>query len=327
MADLLAVATSNLISPAILAFLLGGLAGFLRSDLEIPEAIAKGLSIYLMLAIGLKGGASLAASDAGFSILPGLIAAVMLSFVIPYIAFFLLRLTTKFSHIDTAAVSAHYGSVSIVTFVTATQFLTSLDIKYEAYIIAMVALMETPAIVSGLLLAREKGKGGSKTSIFQPEMLREILFNGSIVLLLGGFVIGWATGEEGLETVAPFFVDPFQGVLCLFLLDMGLVAAHRLRTASSLSPAAIAFGLYMPIIGAVLGGATGFAVGISAGGATLLAVLAASASYIAVPAAIRLALPKADPGIFIPLSLGVTFPFNVLIGIPLYAAVIAALYS
>eukprot|EP00439_Symbiodinium_sp_Y106_P088455 s1_g991.t1 len=313
MADVLAVATSNLVSPAILAFLLGGLAGFLRSDLEIPEAIAKGLSIYLMLAIGLKGGASLAASDAGMSILPGLIAAVLLSFLIPYVAFFLLRMTTRFTRIDAAAVSAHYGSVSIVTFVTATQFLTSLDITYEAYIIAMVALMETPAIVSGLLLARKKnGEGSSKTPLFQPEMLREILFNGSIVLLLGGFVIGWATGEQGLETVAPFFVDPFQGVLCLFLLDMGLVAAHRLRTASSLSPSAIAFGLYMPLIGAVLGGATGYAVGLSAGGATLLAVLAASASYIAVPAAIRLALPKADPGIFIPLSLGVTFPFNVL---------------
>jgi len=328
MADVLAVAASNLVSPAILAFLLGALAGFLRSDLEIPEAISKGLSIYLMLAIGLKGGASLASSDAGMSILPGLIAAVLLSFLIPYIAFFLLRMTTRFSTIDSAAVSAHYGSVSIVTFVTATQFLTSLDITYEAYIIAMVALMETPAIVSGLLLARKKGaEDGTKAPLFQPEMLREILFNGSIMLLLGGFVIGWATGEQGLETVAPFFVDPFQGVLCLFLLDMGLVAAHRLRTASSLSPSAIAFGLYMPIIGAVLGGATGYVVGLSAGGTTLLAVLAASASYIAVPAAIRLALPKADPGIFIPLSLGVTFPFNVLVGIPLYAAAIATLYN
>ncbi|MEQ9143044.1 MAG: sodium-dependent bicarbonate transport family permease [Parvibaculaceae bacterium] len=325
MADIFAVASGNLLSPPILAFLLGGLAGFLRSDLEIPEAIAKGLSIYLMLAIGLKGGASLAGSDAGLGVLPGLLAAVVLSFALPYLAFFLLRLSTGLSIVNAAAVSAHYGSVSIVTFVTATQFLTGMEIGYEPYIIAMVALMETPAIISGLMLAREKKESGGAASLFKPEMIREILFNGSIMLLLGGFAIGWASGKDGLDSVSAFFVDPFQGVLCLFLLDMGLVAAHRLRASRSLTPGVIAFGLYMPVIGATLGGATGLAIGLSAGGATLLAVLTASASYIAVPAAIRLALPKADPGIFIPLSLGVTFPFNVLIGIPLYSAVILAL--
>lgn len=325
MIDMLASAAGNFLTPTILAFMLGALAGFFRSDLTVPEAITKGISIYLMLAIGMKGGASLAESGVGLDVLPGLAVAVMLSFLIPLVAYALLKLATRLPTVDSAAVAAHYGSVSIVTFVTAAQFLTDIDVPYEAHIIAMVALMETPAIISGLLLARRNAATSVNTSLFAPEMVREIFFNGSIVLLLGGFAIGWATGPEGMASVAPFFVDPFQGILCLFLLDMGLVAAHRLRAAQSLTINVVAFGLYMPLIGATLGACAGFAVGLSVGGTTLLSVLCASASYIAVPAAMRLALPKADPGVYIPLSLGVTFPFNVLIGIPLYTACIDAI--
>ncbi|MEQ9520341.1 MAG: sodium-dependent bicarbonate transport family permease [Parvibaculum sp.] len=327
MIDVLSAASSNFLSPTILAFVLGALAGFFRSDLEVPEAITKGLSIYLMLAIGMKGGASLATSGVGLDVLPGLVAAIVLSFFIPLVAYGLLKFATRLSTVDAAAVSAHYGSVSIVTFVTATQFLTDIDVPYEAHVIAMVALMETPAIITGLMLARRGVASRAKGSLFTPDMVREIFFNGSIVLLLGGFAIGWATGPDGMKSVSPFFIDPFQGVLCLFLLDMGLVAAHRLRAAQSLTLGVVAFGLYMPLIGAVFGAAAGLLVGLSVGGTILLTVLCASASYIAVPAAMRLALPKADPGIYIPLSLGVTFPFNVLIGIPLYAACIDAIVN
>ncbi|MBO6544224.1 MAG: sodium-dependent bicarbonate transport family permease [Alphaproteobacteria bacterium] len=327
MIDVLSAAGSNFLSPTILAFVLGALAGFFRSDLEVPEAIAKGLSIYLMLAIGMKGGASLATSGVGLDVLPGLVAAVGLSFLIPFVAYGLLKFATRLQSVDAAAVSAHYGSVSIVTFVTATQFLTDIDVPYEAHVIAMVALMETPAIISGLMLARRNAASKVNSSLFSPDMVREIFFNGSIVLLLGGFAIGWASGPQGMASVSAFFVDPFQGVLCLFLLDMGLVAAHRLRAARSLTFSVVAFGLYMPLIGATFGAITGLAVGLSPGGAILLTVLSASASYIAVPAAMRLALPKADPGIYIPLSLGVTFPFNVLIGIPLYATCINAIVT
>ncbi len=330
MDQVLSSVLGNFLSPAILAFILGALAGFLKSDLEIPEAIAKGLSIYLMFAIGLKGGASLAASQVGIEVLPVFVAAFALSFFIPFVAFYLLKLTTRLSRENMGGVAAHYGSVSIVTYVTATEFLKTSGIGFEAYMVAVVALMETPAIISGLMLAQGKGAGNAASgkegkSKINKDLMREILFNGSIVLLLGGFAIGWVTGPDGLDKVSGLFVDPFQGVLCLFLLDMGLVASHRIRASRALSLPVVVFGLYMPVIGAGLGMISGFIVGLSAGGIALLAILSASASYIAVPAAMRLALPKADPGLYIPLSLGITFPFNIVIGIPLYTGLVLAL--
>jgi hypothetical protein len=296
-----------------LFFALGLAAAIARSDLNVPEAIAKGLSLYLLLAIGFKGGAAVASHGADTKLALALIAGVALSAFIPLIAFRALSLTTGLTRIDAAAISAHYGSISIVTFLAATQALMSSGGQPEGYMVAVAAAMETPAIVTALWLAN-KGSGSVDRGA-----LREIFLNGSIVVLTGSFLIGWITGPQGLESIAAFIVAPFKGVLCLFLLDMGLIAGRGLREGrKNLTPPVIIFGLYMPLIGALLGLAAGSVIGLSAGGTALLTTLAASASYIAVPAAMRLALPEAKPSLYLPLSLGVTFPFNLTIGIPLY---------
>ena len=319
-------ALANLLSPMILAFALGVGAGLLRSDLEIPDAIAKGLSIYLMFAIGLKGGAELALAPSALAVLPSLIAALTLSFLMPILAFALLRAMTQLGPIDRAAIAAHYGSVSVVTFATGAEFLRAAGVSYEGHVVAMLALMETPAIITGLLLARwamPVPATAQKKRLMEPDVAREVLLNGSIVLLVGGFLIGWFSGKPGFDAVSPFFVDPFKGVLCLFLLDMGLLVARRFAGFRHLGLGLVLFGLVMPILGAVIGLATGWALGLSEGGVTLVALLAASASYIAVPAAMRMALPKADPALYVSVSLGVTFPFNIVIGVPIYHAIAA----
>lgn len=320
MPDIIALAVANLTSPVILFFVLGLGASLARSDLTVPEAIAKGMSLYLLLAIGFKGGAGVAAHGVDATLIAALIAGVALSAALPLIAFRLLRATSGLSRIDAAAVAGHYGSISIVTFLAATQALADSGIAAEPYMVAVAAAMETPAIIAALWLAASPGGGGSQGgSSKDPAALREIFLNGSIVMLIGSFAIGLIAGEAGMTRVAPFIVEPFQGVLCLFLLDMGLIAGRGLRSARQhLSPSVIAFGAYMPLIGAVLGLASGAAIGLSPGGTALLATLSASASYIAVPAAMRLALPDANPSIYLPLSLGVTFPFNLAIGIPIY---------
>lgn len=320
MGDLLSLAADNLLSPIILSFALGLLASLARSDLSIPEAVAKGMSIYLLFAIGFKGGASVASygldARLGLSLLMG----VFLSALLPLIAFALLRVMTGLSRLDAGAVAAHYGSISIVTFVAATSVLESAGIASEGYMVAVAAAMEAPAILSALWLISRGG--GSSSKGMDSELMREIMLNGSIVLLVGAFFIGWATGEDGLAEIAPFIVTPFKGVLCLFLLDMGLVAGRGLRGGGSvLRPGVLAFGVLMPIIGAALGLAAGAMLGLSLGGVVLLMTLSASASYIAVPAAMRVALPEANPSIYLTLSLGVTFPFNLTVGIPLYLAV------
>jgi hypothetical protein len=223
--------------------------------------------------------------------------------------------------VDAAAVAAHYGSISIVTLLAAIQALDTAGITYEGYMVAVAAAMETPAILVALWLARKSKASANGPSGLDTHSLREILLNGSIVVLIGSFVIGWITGEKGLASIAPFIVDPFKGVLCLFLLDMGVIAGRGFQEGRrSLKPGVVLFGLYMPLIGAALGALAGIATGLSPGGTALLITLSASASYIAVPAALRLALPEARPAIYLPLSLGVTFPFNLTIGIPLYIA-------
>jgi uncharacterized protein len=330
MQDVVDLAIANLISPMILFFLLGAGAALLRSDLQIPEQIGKGLALYLLLAIGFKGGTAMAVSSLDATFIGAIVSGVLLSFCIPVLGFVLLRLTSELDRVTAAAVAAHYGSISAVTFVTAVGFLNVQNVPYENYLIAIMALMETPAIITGLLLAR----GAARASVAADgagggfgELAREILLNGSVVVLVGAFAIGWATGESGMKAVQPFVVEPFLGVLCLFLLDMGLVAARQLRSATALGPRVIAFGLYMPLIGAILGLAASLLVGLSLGGTLLLTVLSASASYIAVPAAMRIALPSANAAVYLTLSLAVTFPFNVLIGIPLYYAVAEALIA
>ncbi len=321
MSDLFSIALSNLLSPMVLFFALGFVAALARSDLSIPEAIAKALSLYLMLAIGFKGGAGVAAHGIDATLVLTAIAGIALSFLMPFVAFTLLKRMSKLSGVDAAAVSAHYGSISIVTFVSGAEFLSLMGVTYEGYLVAVMALMETPAIISGLWLASRYLDRSDNTSNGQNELLREVFLNGSVVLLIGAFVIGLATGTKGMETVAPFIDAPFKGILCFFLLDMGLIAASRLREARVISPGLIGFGLLMPLIGAALGTAAGLLVGLSTGGVTLMAVLAASASYIAVPAAMRLALPEANPAVYLTLSLAITFPFNLTVGIPLYLAV------
>lgn len=323
MQGLIELAAANLISPIILFFALGVAASLARSDLTIPEAVAKGLSLYLLLAIGFKGGASVADHGVDQILILSLVTGVLLSLLLPFIAFGMLRALTGLSAIDAAAVAAHYGSISIVTFVAASAVLTSIGIEYNGYMVAVAAAMEAPAILSALwLAARAGGAGRDADATMGSGLLREILLNGSIVLLVGAFLIGMATGQDGLEEIEAFIVAPFKGVLCLFLLDMGLVAGRGLRSARGLITInLLAFGVLMPLTGAAIGLVAGMMLGLSIGSVALMMVLSASASYIAVPAAMRVALPEANPAIYLTLALGITFPFNLTLGIPLYLAV------
>ena len=319
MSGALELAASNILSPMVLFFALGLVAAVARSDLSVPEAVAKGMALYLMLAIGFKGGVAVADHGLDATLVLAIVAGGILSFVIPVIAFAILRLTTRLSIIDAAAVAAHYGSISIVTFVAATQALTSAGLDYPGYMVAVAAIMESPAIIAALFLVARSG--ASSSSGFNVELIREVALNGSIVLLVGAFFVGLITGREGFDAIAPFIESPFKGVLCLFLLDMGLIAGRGLREGRKhLTKRTVAFGLYMPLVGAALATLVAIPLGLGPGGAALLITLSASASYIAVPAAMRLALPEAKPAIYLTLSLGVTVPFNLTIGIPLYIA-------
>lgn len=328
MAETLDIAAASLLSPMVLFFALGFAAALVRSELSVPEAVGKGLALYLMLAIGFKGGVSVAEAGASLNLLMTAAAGIALGFVIPFVAHALLRATTRIDDATRAAVAAHYGSISVVTFVAATEVLKAQAIAFDGYMVAVMALMETPAIIAGLLLAR-------RTISERDEMLgegtmpgglmREVFLNGSVVLLLGAFAIGIATGTRGMEAIGPFVDAPFKGVLCLFLLDMGLLAARRLRAAAGLTPALAAFGIYMPLIAAAMGLAAGTALGLMPGSVALLTVLSASASYIAVPAAMRMALPEANAAIYLTLSMAITFPFNLVAGIPVYTAIALAL--
>ena len=322
MGDILSLAGQNLLTPMILSFVLGLAAAIARSELSVPEAAAKMMSLYLLFAIGFKGGVAGAGHGVDGHLLSAMLGGVALSFLLPFVAFGLLRLTTGMSALDAAAVAAHYGSISIVTFVTATSVLSSQGIEYEGFMVAVAAAMEAPAIVSALWLVARSGAGIRMDA----RLWHEILLNGSIVLLVGSFLIGVATGEAGMARIEPMVVTAFQGVLCLFLLDMGLVAGRGLRGARGvISFGAVAFGIVMPLVGAGAGLAVALIVGLSPGGAVLMMTLAASASYIAVPAAMRVALPEANPSISLTLALGVTFPFNLTFGIPAYVAVAGAL--
>lgn len=323
MSEFLSLAGQNLLSPIILSFVLGVFASLARSDLNIPEAVAKGMSIYLLFAIGFKGGASVASYGFDLRLGLSLLAGVILSALLPLVAFVLLKTMTNISRLDAAAVAAHYGSISIVTFVAATSVLSGRGISSEGYMVAVAAAMEAPAILSALWLISRGGGGDAKG--MDSALMREILLNGSIVLLVGAFAIGWVTGEQGLKEIESFIVNPFKGVLCLFLLDMGLVAGRGLRGGGGvLTRGVLAFGVLMPLVGAAFGLGAGMLLGLSSGGVALMMVLSASASYIAVPAAMRVALPEANPSLYLTLSLGVTFPFNLTIGIPLYVGIAMA---
>ncbi|BDA87272.1 sodium-dependent bicarbonate transport family permease (plasmid) [Aureimonas sp. SA4125] len=307
--------TATLLSPMVLFFALGVLAALARSDLSIPEAVGKAIAIYLMIAIGLKGGVAVAAEGVGSDLAIAAALGLVLSAALPLPAYWLGRKFAGQSATDAASIAAHYGSVSVVTFVAGAEALSLAGLQASGYMVAVLALMETPAIIVGLLLARraagtvELGKGG---------LLHEALFNGSVVLLVGSFLIGMTIGKDGFVQIAPVFEAAFRGILCLFLLDMGLVAARRLRDTRSLSLRLLTMAIALPLLNGVAGVFLASMVGLEPSNAAAMGILAASASYIAVPAAMRIALPQANAGTSLAMSLGVTFPFNVTLGIPLY---------
>ena len=305
--------SATLLSAPVLFFVLGALAAAARSDLAIPETIAKGMSLYLMAAIGLKGGVEVAKAGIGSDLIAALAAGLVLSAAIPFFVAPVLARLGGLDQVNSGAVAAHYGSVSVVTFVTASQVYGETGFIVAGFMVAVLAMMETPAILSGLFIARRQGG-----SIFSKELMHEVMFNGSVVLLLGSFVIGVIIGKEGFAPISPLFQAGFTGVLCLFLLDMGLIAMRRILKTQSLTLRLVALGIIFPVVNGTLGILAGLSAGLDAPSTAALGLLAASASYIAVPAAMRLALPQADAGLYLAMSLGVTFPFNIVIGIPLF---------
>lgn len=298
--------------PVVLFFLLGALAGLARSDLKIPSSIYDALSIFLLLAIGLKGGVKLAEHPVDDLILPGLLI-LLVGALIPLLAFPALRFLGRMNRADSASIAAHYGSVSVVTFSVGVAFLGQEAESFEGYMIVFLVLLEIPALVIGVMLARY-GQGQVRWG----KLLHEVFFGKSIFLLAGGLIIGLIAGPQGIQPLDALFFDLFKGVLALFLLEMGLVAAGRMADLRAHGAFLISFAIAMPLVAGLLGTLLGWLLGLSVGGTLLLATLYASASYIAAPAAMRIAVPEANPGLSIGAALGVTFPFNLFVGIPVY---------
>jgi hypothetical protein len=314
------VIVANLTSPPVLAFALGLLAVLVKGDLRLPDPIYQGLSIYLLLGIGIKGGVALRQSELSDVAVPAL-ATIILGLLIPVLAFLFSGKITKLSEIDRGALAAHYGSTSLVTFTAALVFLEQSSIQYEGFVTTLLALLEIPGIIIGLML----GTRHLKRDVSWAESLQEIFTSRSILLLVGGLILGFATGAVGYAKIEPFFGTLFIGMLTLFLLEMGTLAGRRMRDIKVAGFGLVVFAIVFPIFSGVLGVVFGFVAGLSMGGAAVLGVLAASASYIAAPAAVRLALPEANPGIYLAASLGITFPFNLTIGIPLIVLVAQSL--
>lgn len=354
----------NILNPPVLFFFLGMVAVFSRSDLEIPQPLPKLFSLYLLISIGFKGGYELSESGMNAEVATTLIASILMALLVPVYTFFILKL--KFDAYNAAAIAAAYGSISAVTFITASSFLEKLNIAYGGHMVAALALMESPAIVVGLVLARvftQRSTSQNKELDFEKEatssynasnfgetkststqvnlknakknkkqddedefswkeVLHEAFLNGSVFLLVGSVIIGMLTGEKGWEKLHPFTQDIFYGVLCFFLLDMGLVAAKKIRDLQKSGTFAILFSVFVPVINAVMGIVLAKVLGFSQGNALLFAVLCASASYIAVPAAMRMTIPEANPSLYVSMALALTFPFNIIVGIPLYLEII-----
>lgn len=302
----------SLLEPAVLCFGLGLFAGVAGSKVRLPEALYETLSVYLLLAIGLKGGVDLAKVGV-VAAAPAVLAAGALGAALPLLAYPVLR-WGRLGQADAAAVAAHYGSVSAVTFAVCLANLERAGVAYEPYVAVLLAIMEIPALGVGIWLARRsRPEAGGRG-----ELVRELFLGKGVYFLLCGLVVGYAARPESVRPLAVFFFDPFRGVLALFLLEMGLVAARRLRDVAQVGPFLLGFAVVMPLVGGALGALLGSAVGLSPGGAAVLATLAASASYIAAPAAMRLAVPEANPSLYLTASLGITFPFNIVWGIPAY---------
>ena len=300
------------LDPVILFFVLGVVAGLLRSELRLPAPVYEFLSIILLLAIGMKGGIELARQSLA-EVLPQVLAVIVMGTLMPLLAYPVLRFVGRLKQVDAASIAAHYGSVSVGTFAVAVAYLTYRGIAYEQHMPLFVVVLEIPAIVVGILLA----KGLARDSQWG-RMAHEVFLGKSMVLLVGGLLVGWAVGEQGIAPLKPLFFDMFKGVLALFLLEMGLLAASHIGVLRRHGAFLLGFGIAMPMVGALIGTGLAQGLGLSVGGTVLMATLAASASYIAVPAAFRLIVPQANPALSLTASLGVTFPFNILAGIPLY---------
>lgn len=323
---------SNLLTPAILCFVLGMAATLVRSDLEVPQPVSKALSLYLLFSIGMHGGVELSQAGLSISALAPLAVGAAASALLPITSFAVLR--RRLGSADAAAVAATFGSVSVVTFISACAYLDDRGMPWSGHMVAAMALMESPAILVGVLLARRAGGAigaigapGAPVASATPAssvktILHEAFLNGPVLLLLGALAIGLLTGEKGWKSVEPFAHAPFKGVLCLFLLDMGIVAARRLGGLRESGAFLAVYAIGAPLVHAAIGIVAARALGMAPGDALLLCVLLASASYIAVPAALRIALPDANPGVYVPMALALTFPFNIAVGIPLYMSVI-----
>jgi uncharacterized protein len=326
---------SNILNPPVLFFFLGMLAIFVQSDLEIPNPLPKLFSLYLLVSIGFKGGHELFQSGLSPLIIATLLAAVFMASIVPVYSFFILRI--KLDTYNAAAIAATYGSISAVTFITASSLLDKLQIPYGGHMVAALALMESPAIVVGLILVRvfvskkaalpsEEGEEADNSETSWGEVLREAFLNGSVLLLIGSVIIGVATGLDGWNKVHLFVEkDLFYGALMFFLLDMGLVAARRIQDLRQTGMFLIGFAILMPIFNALIGIVLAKAIGMGQGDALLFAVLCASASYIAVPAAMRMTVPEANPSLYVSMALAITFPFNIIVGIPIYLQAIKLL--
>jgi uncharacterized protein len=326
--EILDAVRANLLSPAVLFFALGVIAALVKSDLKFPEPLYLGLTIYLLVSIGFKGGVALAEAGLSHVWLPSL-AAIALGAVIPLWTYPVLRHFGKLPGVDAAAIAAHYGSVSAVTFIAATNYLQVVGQPYPNYATAFLAIMESPAILIGVVLGKlgTPRAAGEAFAASLRQVVREAIFGRSVLLLVGALVVGYLGGPAGMEKVGPFFVTPFQGVLALFLLEMGTVAGRRWQDLRRVGPFLLGFGIVVPLINGMLGVTLGRWVGLDLGGATLMGVLAASSSYIAAPAAIRVSLPEANPTLYLTASLAVTFPFNLTFGIPTCLAFARWLFS
>ncbi len=300
--------------PVILFFILGLTAGLSRSDLKIPGVLYESLSIFLLLAIGLKGGVALSQNNPGELVAPILVV-TLAAMLVPILAFLIAFYLGGYGRADAGSLAAHYGSVSVVTFAVGSSYLTRLSVPFEGFMSVFLVILEIPGLLIGVALARWSA-GNTRWGV----LIHEILTGKSIVLLVGGLIIGYVSGEQGLASITPVFFTLFKGLLAIFLLEMGLVTAGRVGDLKKSGGFLISFGIVMPLISAAIGIVTATLLDLSVGGATLLATLFASASYIAAPAAIRMAVPEANPSLSIGASLGITFPFNITIGIPLYYA-------
>mgnify|MGYP000846180090 CR=1 FL=1 len=313
------------ITPPIPYFFLGLLAAFVKSDLEIPNSIAKFISMYLLMAIGFKGGVELHHSGLNMQVLSVLLCAMLMATIVPIYSFYILK--KKLDVKNAAVLAACYGSVSAVTFITASGLLNELNITYGGEMVAAMALMESPSIIIGVWLVNKyRTEDSHDHGHGWKEIIHEAFFNGSIFVLIGSLVIGYFSNEKGMHVMEPFTGAIFKGMLAFFLIDMGVVAGKRFKGLTEAGYKVVFFAIWMPIINALMGMLLSKMLGLDQGNAFMFTVLCASASYIAVPAAMRLAVPEANPGIYVPMTLAITFPFNVIVGLPIYLEIISKFF-